>query len=197
MNFGKTFFPNTRKEITVENISLQRDKSDVLKIKIAVSMSLDDGKQVGMPSWVGDHYDRLAQAECMAGSVKYPEMALEEMTVYCHTGDETKKPAQTFICPTINGFSMVRGDAPKREGGLPPVWLEFSVYINASLEAWGWLFRHFRPNTFYMLFLNTQQDLNEPISADPQMKLVPEKDSDDDVTFEKQVASRVHRAVAQ
>lgn len=189
MNFGETFFPNTRKEITVENVSLQNDKSKVLKIKTIISMSLDDGKQVGMPTWVGDHYAQLAKEGCMAGSVKYPEMAMDEMTVYCHTGEQTTRPAQTFICPVINGFSMVRGDAPKREGGMPPVWLEFTCYVNFSTEAWSWLARHFRPSKFYMLFLATQRNIDEPKPADPQLKF--EKDSPNAAVYEKQVARRV------
>lgn len=196
MNLGETFFPNHRKEITVENVSLQNDKSKVLKIKTIISMSLDDGNQVGMPTWVGDHYATLAKEGCMAGSVKYPDIVLDEMTVYCHTGSQTVKPAQTLACPVINGFSMVRGDAPKREGGLPPVWLEFTAYMNFTSEAWSWLPRHFRPHTFYMLFLATQRQIDEPKSVDPQLKL-GERDSPNDVVFEKQVAQRVHRVVSQ
>jgi len=196
MNYGKTFFPNSRKEITVENIGLLNHTSGP-RIKLAVSMALDDGKQVGMPSWVGDAYDDLARLDSLASAVKFADFELSEMTIYAHTGAETVKPAQTFISPAMTSFSVQRGEIPKKEGALHSVTLEFIAYINGSLEAWSWLYRHFRPATFYMLFLNTQQDLDEPKSPDPQMTLVPEKDSADDTEFEHQVLGRVRSAVTQ
>lgn len=171
--FGKTFFPSTRKEVRLENISLDRDRSEVTKIKLHCTMDLSDGRQVGMPSWVGDDYDRLAKLECVADTIGYRDMELAEMTVYCHATAESAKASQTLICPAIKRFCMVRGDAPKKEGGLPPVGLEFAIYANFTTESWGWLARHFRPSTFYMLFLCTQSDMNEPKSNDPQLSLVP------------------------
>lgn len=177
MNLGRLFFPNTRKEIIIENVSLQKDRAGNPSIKTAITMPLDDGKLVGMPNFFGEHYLELQKAMCLAGSVKYPNLQLEEMTVYAHTGPETTKPAQTFICPVINGFQMVRGDLPKANGeeALAPVWLEFVMYINGSLEHWSWIFRHFRPASIYGLFLSTQSDIEDPKPADPQMTLAVAK----------------------
>jgi len=197
MNYGKLFFPNTRREVIVESTNLQKDRAGNRSIKTGISMPLGDGKLVGMPSWVGDAYAELARVGCIASSIKFADLELSEMTIYAHTGEQTEKPAQTFIVPVINMFSMQRGDLPKKEGALPPVSLEFVAYINGSLEAWSWLYRHFRPDPFYMLFLNTQVDIEEPAPADPQMTLVREKDSPNDKEFEQQVRERLRKAVGK
>lgn len=168
--YGKTFFPGTRKEIRIESVQLHSDKSDVQKIKLVLSMPLDDGKQVGMPSWIHDDYARLATVGCEAGSVKYPDMALKEMTLDCFEDFGADNHSKRLLSPNMNSFSMQRGDKIDKESPTP-VWLEFTAYVDFSTSIWAWLPQVFRPGSVWMRFECTQQEI--PAAASSQLSLQP------------------------
>lgn len=170
---AKTFFPSCRKLLIPKQISLLQTRGTETRkgetrIKINFAMPLDDGKQVGMPSWVGDEYDTMAREGSMLTYKKWGH-EITEMTTTFYTADDSPKPSLVAPCPLFQAFTMQRSGA--KDDDLPGINLHFEVYMNDSTEAWSWFRRNYRQAT-YGLFQTTQMELPVTSSApDTQMKL--------------------------
>jgi hypothetical protein len=170
MILEKTFFPSSRKQLLVETITLLKNPAGETRIKLGLAMPFDDGKLVGMPSWVGTAYDSIGKEDSFETTTKF-NVELSEMKLFVFTGADSEKPAQTLSNVILKTFSISRGSEAEDAEELSDVSLHFTAYVPATLEAWGWLFRHYRQSIF-VRFETTQMDL--PLAekpADPQMTI--------------------------
>lgn len=192
---AKTFFPGCRKLLIPRQISLLQtrgteNKKGESRIKINFAMPLDDGKQVGMPSWIGDEYDTMARLESMLTYKKWGH-DIKEMSTTFYTADDSPKPSLLAVCPSFQSFTMQRSGG--KDDDVPPgISLHFEIYMNDSTEAWNWFRRNFRQAT-YGLFQTTQMELPlaDKGTADVnQMKLV----GDDHEAARQEATSKAHDA---
>jgi hypothetical protein len=166
---GKTFFPGTRKQLTVKNLSLLRTRGGETRIQLGLTMPLSDGKLVGLPSWVGDAYDDLAVADSQQASTKFVS-EMDAMTLYIFSSTDSDAPAQTVFNVLLNTFSLRREAQDAEAEEASGVNLVFVAYVPFSQEALGWLARHFH-ETIFVRFDTTQAALFEKPVSDAQMEL--------------------------
>lgn len=135
---GKTFFPRTMKEVKVNKIEALRDKEGNPRIKVEVLMPLSDGKQVGMPTWVGDAYDHLGKEDTLETSTNF-DVQMESMSLYIHELPEAKEPSKTAFSCTLKSFRMTREQEDEDDEELGEVALKYVVYIPGDKRLWSWL----------------------------------------------------------
>lgn len=166
---ARCFFPQTRKELLIETITLLQTRAGENRIKLGLMMPLSDGKLVGMPSWVGDSLDVIGREDSLESAVKFA-VDLKEMTLTIYSTEDSQKPAQLAVAPLLNGFSLRRDPQEEEAEELSDINLHFVAYIGATTQLWGWFFVHFRKSIF-VKFETTQADLPLEQTPDTQMKL--------------------------
>lgn len=164
---AKTFFPETRKELLVQNILLL-DFKDTKRIKLGVSMPLADRKVVGMPTWIGDSFDVMAREGSLLTTDKFGH-DIKEMTLTIFPTDDSPKPVQLATAPLLTAFSLRRG-SDEDDGELGEPTLHFTIYISATIKLWNWLYGVHR-QSIYVRFETTQAELPLNQVDDKQMKL--------------------------
>jgi hypothetical protein len=175
---ARTFFPGVRKEVFVNEISLLESRAGEVRIRLKLRMPLSDGKQTGMPEWVGIPYEHMVREGSVEGCTKYTH-ELPEMALFCHTNETQTKPSQSLLKGLLSNFSMKRGPDADDGEELGGIWLEFAAHIPDNSEAWSWFYRHRKP--IWMRFESMQMDLPlnpKPAESDqlPLMgKLITEK----------------------
>lgn len=165
---AKTFFPGNRKATILKQVTLLQTKADEKRLKLLFAMPLSDGKQTGMPSWVGDSYDVMAREGSTLGFQKWTH-DISEMSATIFITDTAKRPAQLATCPKLTSFSLRRGGEDKDES-LAEIYLQFEAYANDSVELWNWSRNNHR-GTVYILFETTQMELKMPAAAEDQASL--------------------------
>lgn len=167
---SKTFFPGTRKQLRVQNVQLLTDKAGVKRIKLALDMSLADDKLVGMPSWVAEAYDHMAEEESQEVSTKFA-VDLDEMTLYIHTTEDVDHHAITAFSVKLKNFKLTREKTDEDDEEQPDLALCFEAYLPDNRSAWNWLYDYSKKFIF-VRFDTTQPDLAAAAKpADKQMKL--------------------------
>lgn len=154
---AKLFFPGARKEVRVQGITLLQSSEGEKRIKLDLLMPLDDGKQVGMPGWIGDAYDHIAKAETVEKYTKF-DVELEAMSLYCHSTEDADKPMQTLFNGLLNSFSISRGKQDDDDEDLGGIGLKFTARIPSNPKLWSWLYPYHR-NSIFVRFETTQADL--------------------------------------
>jgi hypothetical protein len=166
---ARCFFPQTRKELVVETLSLLQTRAGESRIKLGLMMPLSDGRLVGMPGWIGDSLDTIGREDSLESAIKFA-VELKEMTLTIYTTEDAQKPAQLAVAPLINSFCL-RRDPQEDAEEVSDVNLHFFAYVSATTELWGWFYRHFRHSVF-VRFETTQADLPlVPVQPDTQMSL--------------------------
>lgn len=171
---SKTFFAGSRKEILIESISLMMTKAGERRIKLGCAMPLCDGKQVGLPGWVGDSLDVIGREDSLETAVKFA-VDLKEMSLTVYQTDDSQKPAQLAVAPLLNAFSLRRDPQEYDAEDLSDVNLHFVAYIQATTQLWAWFYGHFRMSC-YVKFETTQGELAITPVDDKQMKLGEDDD---------------------
>lgn len=164
---AKTFFPGCRKANILKQVTLLQTKADEKRQKILFSMPLGDGKQVGMPSWLGDGYDTMVREGSTLKFIKW-DHDISEMSMTIFATDDGKRPTMMVVCPKLTSFTLRRGT--EDDENLAEVYLQFEIYANDSAELWNWARLNHR-HTTYCLFETTQMELKIVPAQDPQMNL--------------------------
>jgi hypothetical protein len=181
---ARCFFPQTRKEIIIETLTLLQTKAGENRIKLGLMMPLSDGKLVGMPGWIWDSLDIIGREDSLESAVKF-DVNLKEMTLTIYTSEDSQKPAQLAVAPLPNAFQLCREPQEGKEE-ISDVNLHFVAYIGATTTLWSWFYTHFRKSIFTK-FETTQADL--PLEKpDTQMKLGDDGYED----ARKDATSKVH-----
>lgn len=184
---AKTFFPGCRKASILKQVTLLQTKADEKRLKMLLAMPLGDGKQVGMPSWVGSSYDVMAREGSTLGYQKWVH-DITEMTMSIFATDDAKRPTLLVVCPKLTSFTLRRGE--DKDESLAEVYLQFEAYANDSVELWNWSRLNHRA-TSYFLFETTQKELfDKPKQDDAQMKL----GADEHEAARKEATSKEHDA---
>lgn len=166
---ARCFFPQVRKELIIETLSLLQTRAGESRIKLGLMMPLSDGKLVGMPSWVGDSLDIIGREDSLESAVKF-DVNLKEMTLTIYSTEDSQKAAQLAVAPLLNAFTLRRDPQDDEDEELSDINLHFVAYVSATTELWGWFYRHFRKSIFTK-FETTQADLPLEPAPDTQMKL--------------------------
>jgi hypothetical protein len=163
---AKSFFPSARKDLLISKIELLQTKAGENRIKLNLTMPLGDGKQVGMPTWVGDSFDVIGKQGSLLTSDKWGH-DIKEMTFTIFPTDDAPKAAQLAVCPLMNLFSMSRESDGDQLG---EICLHFVAYLQDNTELWAWCRRNYR-KSIYVRFETTQAELPLTQTPDTQMKL--------------------------
>lgn len=169
---ARCFFPSTRKELVVSAVSLLQNRAGEQRIKIGLMMPLNDGRLVGLPTWIGEGYDHIGKEDTLETAIKYA-LDLKEMSLYAYTTPESDKPAQTVFNVTLTQFSLRRDPQDEEADDLADVALHFSAYVPDNTQFWSWVRTHFRKSIF-VRFETTQAELplgQVPAQSQPQMSL--------------------------
>jgi hypothetical protein len=183
---SKTFFPGSRKQLRVQNIQLLTDKAGVNRIHLRLLMSLADNKLVGIPSWVAEAYDHMAEEESQEVSTKFA-VDLDEMTMYIHTTEDIDRHALTAFSVKLKNFKLTREKTDEEDEELPDLALCFEAYLPDNRAAWHFFYDYGKKYIF-VRFDTTQPELKP--KEDKQMKLV----GDDHEAQRKEATSPKHDA---
>lgn len=187
---GKTFFPGSRKEIKLNKIEGLRDKEGNPRIKVELIMSLADGKQVGMPSWIGEAYDHLGKQDTLETSTTF-DAQMEGMSLYIHELPESKDPAKTAFSCMFANFRMTREGDDEKTDELGDVALKFVAYIPGDKRLWTWLYDYNKAK-LWIRFECTQAELI-PDAAPKQETQLP-LGGDDFEAQRQEATSKAHDA---
>jgi hypothetical protein len=168
---AKLFFPNTRKEILVQGISLLQSAEGEKRVRLELVMPFGDGKVIGMPSYIGDVYDHIAKAETVERFSKL-DLDFEAMSLFIYSTEDHDKTAQILYNAHMTGFTMTREKQKEGAEELSEVFLKFVVLAPSNPKLWSWLYPYHR-GTMFVRFEPTQSDVDDIQAAKPdtQMKL--------------------------
>jgi hypothetical protein len=156
----ETFFPNQRKRMLLKAAGtgplMGSDKQR--RIKLALKMALDDGKLVGMPSYIADGYNALAKEDSVLDGPKVL-IELDGMNCAFFTTDKTKDSSIKIEGCMLHSFHVER-EKPKKDGEAPPIFLYFTLKTNGWIpKLWTWLADNLNAE-FWMQFESTSMSLN-------------------------------------
>jgi hypothetical protein len=166
---AKMFFPQTRKELHVQDISLLETAAGEKRIRLELIMPFGDEKLVGMPSYIGDEYDHLAKEESVA---RYSTLNLkfEAMSFFVYTTEDHDKVAQTLYNVHMASFTMNREKQKEGSDVLSDVYMKFVALVPSNPKLWGWLYPYHR-NSIFVRFESTQAEIEPEQEAEPDKQL--------------------------
>jgi hypothetical protein len=187
---SKTFFPGSRKQLRVQGIQLLTDKAGVNRIKLALVMSLADNKLVGVPSWIAEAYEHMAEEESQEVSSKFA-VDLDEITMYIHTTEDIDRHALVAFSVKLKSFKLTKEKTDEDDEEVPDLALCFEAYLPDNRAAWHFLYDYGKKFIF-VRFDTTQPDLkaSDKPKPDTQMKLGDEGYE----SARKNATSKVHDA---
>lgn len=164
---AKTFFPETRKEIITQAVTLLETKAGEKRMKLLMVMPLEDDKLVGMPTWIGDSYDVICKDGSLLSADKWSH-AIKDMTLNTFATDDGERVKHLISAPLLNNFTLQRGKRGEEDDSMPEIYLQFVAYVVASQPLWTWFYEK-RGQSIYIRFETTQKEL--PLAEDKQLKL--------------------------
>jgi hypothetical protein len=167
----ETFFPNQKKRMLLKAAGtgpvMGKDKTR--RIRLALKMSLDDGKLVGMPSYIADAYNALAKDDSVMDDPKLL-IELDGINVEFYATDQTKDPTIKVEGVMLHSFHVSR-ETVKRDGEAPPIFLYFTLKTSGWIpKLWLWLADNLNAD-FWMMFEGSNMTLSF---------VGPAKDEDED-----------------
>lgn len=166
---AKLFFPQTRRELLVQDISLLETSGGEKRIRLELIMPFGDNKLVGMPSYIGDEYDHLVKEDSVASYSKL-NLEFEAMSYFVFTTEDHDKAAQTLYNVHMTSFTM--NHEKKKKDELADIYMKFVALVPSNPKLWSWLYPYHR-NSIFVRFEPTQTEMEpeKPAEADKQLKL--------------------------
>lgn len=138
----ETFFPNVRKKVLLEHVAPLANAEGFRRIKLTLSMPLNDGQVLGIPEWLDDPI-RLVQ-RVNSGSKEWKGTAvLDGVNITFFAVDTAKGAAIKLIATMMQNFAVRRSTAETPSGDVAETELVFVAYCDYREEVWMWAFGQF------------------------------------------------------
>lgn len=154
-NKQTNFFPNNRREITLQDYRTLMSRGEEKRMKLFVRMPLTNKPAVGIPKWVSAPYLEMAKEDSLTGRCNLTDVFLEGMTLTVYSTDKIKRATLTATGCMLIGFHLdAQGESEKRE-----VFLCFTVYCPANIQLRDWAWDHLH-KTFFADFEYSQTEMD-------------------------------------
>lgn len=138
----ETFFPNVRKKVLLEHVAPLANAEGFRRIKLTLSMPLNDGQVLGIPEWLDDPI-RLVQ-RVNSGSKEWKGTAvLDGVNITFFAVDTASGAAIKLIATIMQNFAVRRSTAETPSGDVAETELVFVAYCDYREDVWTWSFAQF------------------------------------------------------
>lgn len=165
----KSFFDGKRRRCRLDNFLVLKDRQDVLRMKLSVSMPLSNEPAAGMEDEFTGPYLLMVTDKSTLNSSK-PSVAVEGAHVSIFATDAGKSPTVVTSGAQLQNFHLVGdGIEDKRT-----VALEFVAYLPlvAPLKEWCFPALH---KDFYLEVVPSQLEIVAPEKPPRQVKAKPQQ----------------------
>jgi hypothetical protein len=156
---GRTFFPGVRKYLYLDNYVPLRGRGDkdgdgaLSQKKLMLAMELTGEAATGMPGWVGNAIDFIAEDDTGAGRVTFNKSrTMPGMTIEVYATADTKERALLLTACEFAKFTLEREGLEEKT----KFWLSWQVRCADPLQLHQWLHGHFHQQ-FAAAFSQGQQ----------------------------------------
>ena len=176
---GKTFFPGVKKYCFLDNYVPLRGRGDaegnggLSQKKLMLSMELTGDMATGMPSWIGDAIDCIAEDEAGIARIKFDKTrTMPGMTVEVYATADTKERALLITACEFAHFKIERQGIEEASR----FWLTWQVRCADPLQLHQWLHGHYHQQ-FAVAFSQGQETMNFDKGEEPTKEAAPKKDT--------------------
>lgn len=172
----ETFFPGVRKKVLLEHVAPMANAEGFRRIKLTLSMPLNDGQVLGIPDWLDDPIKLVQRvnsgSQSWKGTVQLDGVNLTIFATHSSPGAAIK-----MIATTMQNFQVRRSTQETPKGDVADTELVFVVYCGYEPEIWHWAFPQFNRDCFVQ-FGTTQATLSFGKPAKDEEDDGPEPDPD-------------------
>lgn len=182
----ETFFPNVRKKVLLEHVAPLANAESFRRIKLTLSMPLNDGQVLGIPDWLDDPIKLVQRVN--SGSKEWKGTAVLDGVNLTFFPIDTAKAADIKIIATVMDKFLVRRSTQETpKGDVADTELVFVAYTDYRDEVWSWAFAQFNRHCFVQ-FGTTQATLSfgKPAKDDD---CGDEEDGEDPAETERKAAT--------
>lgn len=153
----ETFFPNVRKKVLLEHVAPLANAEGFRRIKLTLSMPLNDGQVLGIPDWLDDPIKLVQRVN--SGSKEWKGTAvLDGVNLSFFAIETADKPQIKVIATVMDKFQVRRSTAETPKGDVADTELVFVAYCDYREELWTWCFAQYNRECFVQ-FGTTQATL--------------------------------------
>lgn len=154
----ETFFPNVRKKVLLEHVAPLANAEGFRRIKLTLSMPLNDGQVLGIPDWLDDPIKLVQRVN--SGSKEWKGTAvLDGVNITFFATDTSRGSDIKLIATVMQNFAVRRATTETPKGDLADTELVFVAYCDYRDEIWTWSFGQFNRHCFAQ-FGTTQATLS-------------------------------------
>lgn len=183
----ETFFPNVRKKVLLEHVAPLANAEGFRRIKLTLSMPLNDGQVLGIPEWLDDPIKLVQRVN--SGSKEWKGTVVLDGVNLTFFPIGTAPAADIKLVATVmENFAVRRSTQESPKGDVADTELVFVAYCSWSEEIWSWSFAQFNRECFVQ-FGTTQatlrfskadkDDEGEADDPDAERKAAVSKDQDE------------------
>lgn len=149
----QSFFDGNRRECTLRDFHVLKDRAGVKRIKLSVNMLLTDQPTHDIPEPFAEHYLLLCKEKSPIATSKIA-VVMDGATVEIFSTDTVKRATAKITGGTLQDFKLVAEGI--NEGRT--VALEFIAYLPATADLKDWSWEHLHAD-FFMEAAPSQMEL--------------------------------------
>lgn len=154
----EAFFPNVRKKVLLEHVAPLANAEGFRRIKLTLSMPLNDGQVLGIPDWLDDPIKLVQRVN--SGSKEWKGTAvLDGVNITVFATDTSKGSSIKLTATLMDKFAVRRSTQETPKGDVAETELVFVAYCNYREEIWTWAFGQFN-RLCWVQFGTTQATLS-------------------------------------